>query len=158
MSKAIKLGDIVKDSITGFTGVAVSYTTFLTNCPRWGIRARGLDKDGKSIHEAFDDVRVEFVEHSNITTLPPARPEVHVGLRDRVRCAISGAEGIVVAHALYIDGCSHVSVQPQGLKEDGSVKALVGVDEKDCEILESANPKPAQVKTGGPRTVAERSR
>ncbi len=152
----IKLGDVVKDNLTGFEGVAVSYSTFLSNCPQWGVCARKLDKEGKKIHLGFDDVRVELVETTNISHLPPARPAVPVGLGDLVRCAITGVEGVVTSHTVYIDGCSHVSVQPKGLADSGKPHALVGVDEKDCEILESANPKPEKVATGGPREIAER--
>ncbi len=156
MNKAIKLGDVVRDNLTGFEGVATSLTTFISNCPQYGVCARKLDKDGKKIHAAFDDVRVELVETTNISHLPPARPPVQVGLGDFVKCAITGLEGIVTSHTIYIDGCSHVAVQPKGLDDNGKPRALVGVDEKDCEILESANPKPAKVATGGPREIAER--
>ena len=42
----IKLGDLVKDLVTGFTGIATSHTEYLYGCVHIGITSRGLDKDG----------------------------------------------------------------------------------------------------------------
>lgn len=150
MAKQIGLGDIAKDTITGYEGVVIAYATYLSNCPRWTLRARET-KDGLPIKaQSFDAPRVEFVGKSEIVVLPPARPRVQVGLGDKVRDLISGVKGIAITHIIYTDGCSHVAVQPQELK-DGIPVDSVWIDEKDLAIDEVANPKPVAVKTGGPR-------
>jgi hypothetical protein len=43
---AIKLGKRVKDSITGYEGIAVGRTSWLYGCERIGVQG-DLDKDGK---------------------------------------------------------------------------------------------------------------
>ena len=60
---AIKLGSKVRDSITGFEGVAVSVVTFLYGCTRIGIEPEKLDDKGTPIEmQYFDEQRVEVVK------------------------------------------------------------------------------------------------
>lgn len=48
----INLGDKVKDSVTGFKGIAVARTNWLHGCDRITIQPEGVDKDGK-LFETF---------------------------------------------------------------------------------------------------------
>ena len=60
---SIKLGDKVKDSVTGFCGTVVAETTWLHGCRRLTIQPNGLDKDGKpQSAETFDELQMELVE------------------------------------------------------------------------------------------------
>lgn len=63
----LKLGDKVKDRVSGFEGVAIARTVWLNGCVRWTIQPDGLDKDGK-LREAntFDDHQLEVVIHSHV--------------------------------------------------------------------------------------------
>lgn len=54
MSK-IKLGKKVKDSITGYEGVAVARTIWLNGCERIAIQG-ALDKDGNVPDEKWFDI------------------------------------------------------------------------------------------------------
>jgi len=57
----IKLGNEVKDPITGFIGIAVAKTEWLWGCIRIGIESK-LDKDGKIIEiQWFDEPRLEII-------------------------------------------------------------------------------------------------
>jgi len=74
----IKLGDKVRDTITGFTGVVVGITNWLNGCTRYGIQHEKL-KDGKPLDiEWFDDSQVVSVKSRNvrmrITTEPIGGP------------------------------------------------------------------------------------
>ena len=57
----IKLGDKVKDTVTGFAGIVVSKIEYLNGCMRLGIQAK-MNKDGK-IEEAqyFDIEQIKIV-------------------------------------------------------------------------------------------------
>lgn len=157
MSKQIELGVIAKDTITGFQGVVVCHSTFLGNCPRYTLRPREV-KDGKPVApQAFDNTRLAFVESTTLKVLHPTRPDEQVELGDRVRDAITGLEGIATSLHIYIDGCSHVGIQPRELK-DGVPVEVSYMDEKDLTVLDRANPKPAPRKTGGPRPEPTRMR
>ena len=60
---AIRLGSRVKDTYTGFTGVATGRTEYLYGCVRVLIEPTNLDKDGKvQDPQWFDEQRVELVE------------------------------------------------------------------------------------------------
>ncbi|KQV66601.1 hypothetical protein [Caulobacter sp. Root343] len=55
------LGSTVKDRITGFSGVATSYTTYLTGCNRVGVTPT-VDADGKTREDAwFDEQRLDVI-------------------------------------------------------------------------------------------------
>lgn len=58
----IKLGSRVKDTITGFEGVAIGRTIWLYGCERICVEPTTL-REGKPIEERwFDDQRVELLE------------------------------------------------------------------------------------------------
>lgn len=50
----IKLGDKVKDTVSGFVGIATARAEWLNRCIRINITAQKL-KDGKSVDEWFDE-------------------------------------------------------------------------------------------------------
>lgn len=67
----IKLGSKVKDTLTGFEGIATGRTEWLYGCVRITIEPDKLDKDGKCIpSEWFDEQRVELVTEKAPTVSP----------------------------------------------------------------------------------------
>jgi len=67
--KALKgppqLGDLVMDSITGISGVAVARTVWINGCIRWNVQPRGLSKDGtQKAVESFDDEQMVVVKRA----------------------------------------------------------------------------------------------
>ena len=77
----IKLGDKVRDRISGFEGIATATGVYLNGCRRVLIEPAKLDKDGKIIKSVwFDDVQVEVVKADSFasgktSTGGPARSE-----------------------------------------------------------------------------------
>lgn len=62
----IKLGDKVKDTISGFTGIAVARHEYLQGCIRISVQAL-VDKDGKlSESHAFDEPQLEFLSGKKV--------------------------------------------------------------------------------------------
>ena len=60
----VNLGDEVKDTITGFDGVAVCRDEWLNGCVRIGVQTREL-KDGKPISiQWFDESQLEIIAQS----------------------------------------------------------------------------------------------
>ncbi len=67
----IKLGDIARDTVSGFEGVVVAITYWLHGCARVAIQPRELH-EGKPIdHVSFDELQVELVnaKHHNPVTV-----------------------------------------------------------------------------------------
>jgi len=52
----MKLGDKVRDRITGFEGIATSVTTYVNGCVRYGVQPQALDKDGKPAEPQYFDI------------------------------------------------------------------------------------------------------
>lgn len=58
----VKLGSKVRDTVTGFTGIASARSEYLHGTPRVLIESTGLDRDGNLKRgEWFDEPRVESV-------------------------------------------------------------------------------------------------
>lgn len=59
---SINLGDKVKDTVTGLTGIAVGKTEWLNGCIRYVVQA-SVDKDGKvPVAESVDAQQLVVVE------------------------------------------------------------------------------------------------
>lgn len=60
----LKLGDRVKDKITGFAGIITTITTYLHGCRRVGVSPEEL-KDGKPLDgQCFDEPQLELLNKS----------------------------------------------------------------------------------------------
>lgn len=65
-----KLGDIARDSITGFSGVIIGIHHWLNGCTTITIKSREM-KDGKPLDSvAFDEPQVELVEEKDHKSEP----------------------------------------------------------------------------------------
>lgn len=63
----VNLGDKVKDSISGFAGIAVARTQWLTGCDRITVQPDKLDKDGKTYDaQTFDEPQLIVVTKAKI--------------------------------------------------------------------------------------------
>jgi hypothetical protein len=61
----IKLGDKVRDTISGFEGIATGRTTWLHGCERIGVQPQALH-DGKPVENAWFDInQLEVVEKNS---------------------------------------------------------------------------------------------
>lgn len=69
MSQA-KLGDKVRDKVTGFTGIMSVLSIYLTGCSRAGVQPK-IGEDGK-VPEAmyFDLPMLEVLESEVVTPIP----------------------------------------------------------------------------------------
>jgi hypothetical protein len=64
-----------------------------------------------------------------------------INLGDRVKCKISGAEGIVVARHDYLHSSTRYSVQPKSF--DGKPVESAGFDGPQLEVIEQRAVDPA---------------
>lgn len=55
----IKLGDQVRDKISGFAGVVTAISTYLNGCNRILVTAEQTNGDGKIVDWWIDDVQLE---------------------------------------------------------------------------------------------------
>lgn len=62
-----ELGDELEDTLTGYSGVCVYRTQWLTNCNVYGLQPRGLREGKIREREQFDEPRLRIVEQSVAT-------------------------------------------------------------------------------------------
>lgn len=63
----VQLGDKVKDSVTGFTGIAIGRTTWLHGCDRIIVQPEGVNKDGKLFEtNSFDEPQVVVIKAAKV--------------------------------------------------------------------------------------------
>ncbi len=62
MAKNVRLGSVVRDRITGFTGLVYGTHQYLSGCSKVTLQPMELDKDGKPrATEWFDEQQVEVL-------------------------------------------------------------------------------------------------
>lgn len=124
MAKAIEgpvqLGDLVKDKITGFQGVASSYTDFFHGCRRFGVQPQGVKKDGEGTHKAvsFDEPQLEILKRGLFKPNPITIADP-LEMGDEVEDFVTQFRGIVVAIAVFPFAQRRIGVQPQHIKKEG---------------------------------------
>ena len=65
--KTIQLGDEVKDTITGFKGIAIAITHWIAGCDRINIQPKGMNKDGQTFDvQSFDEPLVEIIKKKKV--------------------------------------------------------------------------------------------
>jgi hypothetical protein len=63
----IRLGDKVKDSVTGFTGIAIGRTEWLHGCARIIVQPTGVMKDGKLYDtQQFDEPQLVILKRGAV--------------------------------------------------------------------------------------------
>ena len=63
----IRLGDKVKDSISGFSGIAIGRTEWLHGCQRITVQPDHLGKDGKPLEsQTFDEPQLQIVSAGKV--------------------------------------------------------------------------------------------
>lgn len=87
-----ELGERLKDTVSGFTGIATSKVTFLNGCVRYALEPP-VGKDGKTIDgQYFDSQQLEKVDsgllkqvtkkRTNTGGSPSAVPNLNHGIND----------------------------------------------------------------------------
>ena len=80
----IKLGQEVKDKVTGFKGIVTVRAEHLFGCIRIGVKPQGFDKDGRiQDHEFFDEASLEGSSEGIFPTQPIPETKKPPGGPDR---------------------------------------------------------------------------
>ncbi len=67
----IRLGDKVKDKITGFTGVVSGISTWLNGCVRMGVQGTALKNGLPTVIEWIDEAQLKLVKAGVIRAVAP---------------------------------------------------------------------------------------
>ncbi len=58
----LQIGDLAKDSITGFEGIVTTHSRHLTGCDTLWLTSRTETHDGQGVARAFDILSLELVD------------------------------------------------------------------------------------------------
>jgi hypothetical protein len=144
-ASGIKLGSLVKDSITGFTGIAIGRTEFGFGCIHIRVQAQGLTKMGDPIPvQSFDDQRIEVLAPPAKLWPEPKRTAIRLG--NVVRDTLTGAVGVATALTVGLDGQINIIIEQPGLTPDGEPKSslysnadrAVVVDRRELKVSKAS--------------------
>tara|TARA_B100000749_G_scaffold243770_3_gene205193 strand:+ start:388 stop:885 length:498 start_codon:yes stop_codon:yes gene_type:complete len=105
----IRLGDRVKDKVTGFEGIVTVWCETYTGNQR--IQVEGKATDESSGH--YLQLDVQQVEAVEVQVVKPTEengfsPSYKLG--DKVEDMVTGRKGIVVAFNHFLNGCVHAEI------------------------------------------------
>jgi hypothetical protein len=107
--KTLQLGHKLKDSISGFAGIAQSHTLFLTGNEQFTLMAP-LAKDGKLLEASFDTLQLDYVSPGNVNRVVQAPADTGIELGWKVEDIVTGFQGIAVHRVTFINGCVYFTV------------------------------------------------
>lgn len=159
MADGIEMGDIAKDDLTGFEGVVIGRTHWLSNCDRLTLQPQALGSDGQPMKSnSFDITHCQLVRKGAVVATPfqgDMHPELALG--DTARDTITGFEGVITARAKWISACDRLVLQPTKLKDDGQPKESHGFDVTSCALVSKKDPPAPPEKRGGPMDNVRRA-
>ena len=145
----IEIGDEVKDELTGKSGTVSSRTEFLYGCPRLAIH-HGFDRDGKPLESLWIDEPQGILLTKQVVSRKSSIGSNGISLGDRIKCRITGLEGICYGVSDFMYGCTRVGLAPSSLDRDGKPKEIFWADAPQFEIVKTSELKSERKNTGGP--------
>jgi len=143
----MKLGDKVKDSISGFEGIMTGHIRYAHNCDRVLVRPQAM-KDGKPIEgDWFDAPSLRLVYNDVVPVIAPA-PSLF-GMGDVVADTVTDLKGTAIGFATYLSGCVRVGIQPAAVK-DGKPADEVWLPQTQLKLVKAGKREKEKEKPGGP--------
>lgn len=153
----IKLGDEVKDKISGFQGIVTADALFVAGCRRIRVQSQKLH-DGEPVKgHWFDEPNLQMVKKN---ALPPTykQPKQTVKLGDRIEDKITGFKGIAVARTIFYAAPPDITVAPEALEDGTKLKDPYAFNENQLKVVKKQKEKePTNKPTGGPQQPAKRA-
>jgi hypothetical protein len=144
----VRLGDRVRDEISGLEGIASARYEYLYGCVRVCVRPEKL-KDGKPVESTvFDEAQLRVVKAGVVA--PSHFPASSIALGDKVKDTITGYAGVVTGRFTSLHAHVQFGVQPQELKDGKPVESFT-FDAGSLELVKPKKVEPIAKQTGGPR-------
>lgn len=147
---AFRLGDTVRDKMTGFEGVAVGRHTFMSGTVQYSVLGRERTAKGEDIQILVDWQFLELVNSGTPSEPPEGLPTFTIG--DEVGDKVTDFAGMITSKSEFINGCVQYGVQPRALADDGDI---VKPRLMDCQrlFLKEKGSRPAASPGGGPEMM-----
>lgn len=113
----LALGQKMRDRVTGFTGIAVVMTDFMTGNRQYTLAPSQDDKLNKDKGElAFDAHQLEYV--SKVLDPIPAPKDTGIVLGRKVKDLVTDFAGIATLRSEFLNGCVYYTVVAKIDKEN----------------------------------------
>lgn len=154
----IKLGQSVREKVTGFEGVIVTISHEVDGSVLMGVQPRVL-VDGKP-QEAweFDIERLEALDAVAILNLAGEDQKASMKLGAIYRDRVTGMVGTAVRLVEFLGGCNRITLRPK-VDKDGKLVDGVMIPMEQAELVDEGPAVVAEKKktpTGGPGTSERR--
>lgn len=129
----IKLGNIVKDAVTGYTGIAYNKTFYMNGNVQFLVQPEAKDNiypDAISL----DWHTLDVVSEGVAARAPEMTQDRNIELGTEVECMITGFKGTATMKTYYLNGCIAYLVQAKYNQSDKD-KDGVWVDQSKLRIL-----------------------
>jgi hypothetical protein len=168
-----KLGHLVRDITTGFTGIAIQYVEMISGTVQLGVQPQLKEgetttgtAEGIPAALSIDLAQLDYVGPGIADRVTPAGPET-IALGNMVEDMASGLRGIAVSRSIFINGCVYYHVQPrqtpkqmeEGTFTDNAFLAsqrLQFIDQGIAPKMAHTQTEPVSRRPGGPTTKAAR--
>lgn len=118
----IKLGQEVRDKITGFTGTAIAEIEYLFGCNQFGVSPRMNDNGEIKDAEFFDVGRMEFISNGVSTEEGIPNWTNTVKLGNEAKDKVTGLTGIVIGRIRNFYGGVRYGITPK-VSNNGELKS-----------------------------------
>lgn len=116
----VKLGHLAKDKVSGFTGIAVTQTDFLSGNVQFTLQPQVDEKGAEVPAQVFDAHQMESLGPVNTIKVIAAPADTGIKLGEKVKDIVSTVEGIAIRRATFLNGCVYYSVEiPTTAKKEG---------------------------------------
>lgn len=156
----IKLGDIIRDTVSGMEGVYASYTIRISGNNRVDIQPVSKDKEKFADGGNVDMENCVYVKDGPGVVMPPHSYDIKMG--EEVEDVTSGFKGTVVGITTFMNGCVYAEVQGKvdkdGKRPDAillSTRILKSTGKQVVKAVQEVVKKVAAEGTnpGGPRSA-----
>ncbi len=134
----IKLGNIVRDCITGYQGVALNKTEFMNGNTQFSVQPKA--EDGKAYPDciSLDYHQLDVVEegYADRTTEPTFKSPIMLG--NKVRCIVTGKEGLATMKVTYMNGCSSFLILENDIDKQTGFRVTIEdwLDQTRLEVVD----------------------
>ncbi len=149
MENKLQIGDRVQDEVSKKEGIITAYTEWLYGCDRVALH-HGLDRDGKPLDVLWLDYEQAILVKKQEVVKKNPNKECPIKLGDKIKCRITGQEGIAYGKSTHMYGCTRIGLAPSTLDRDGKVKETFWADFPQFETMKEKVIQRENNRTGGP--------
>src|SRR5437762_608731 len=139
-----KLGNIVRDITTNFTGIATQLIEMSFGTVQFAVQPQlpeGATNTGDALAIpaalSIDLAQLDYVADGIVDRVTPAAPQT-IALGNEAEDMVSGLRGIVITRSTFINGCVYYNVQPKQTakqKEEGTFTDSAFLPSQRLEVI-----------------------